>query len=65
VTVLLEKPPGASTVQYRYLVTEPLTMSNVQKDAEKHQQEGYTLLDEMDFGAHILLFEKAEGIVAK
>ena len=59
-TVLMEKPPGPSTVQYHYLVTEPLTMSNVQKDAEKHQREGYALLDETDFAAHILLFEKTE-----
>jgi Domain of unknown function (DUF4410) len=59
-TVLMEKPPGSSSVQYHYLVTEPLTMSNVQKDAEKHQREGYALLDETDFAAHILLFEKTE-----
>lgn len=59
-TVLMEKPPGASTAQYHYLVTEPLTMSNVQKDAEKHQGEGYLLLDETDFAAHIMVFEKTE-----
>ena len=59
-TVLMEKPPGPSTVQYHYLVTEPLTLSHVQKDAEKHQREGYALLDETDFAAHILLFEKTE-----
>ena len=59
-TVLMEKPPGPSFVRYHYLVTEPLTVSNVQKDAEKHQREGYELLDETDFAAHILLFEKTE-----
>ena len=59
-TVLMEKPPEPSTVQYHYLVTTPLTMSNVEKDAEKHQREGYALLDETDFAAHILLFEKTE-----
>src|SRR5215469_442199 len=60
-TVLMEKPPGASTVQYHYLVTQPVLMSHVQKDAEKHQREGYTLLDETDFAAHILLFEKTDS----
>ena len=59
-TVLMEKPPGPSSVQYHYLVTEPLTISNVQKDTEKHQREGYTLLDETDFAAYILLFERTE-----
>lgn len=57
-TVLMEKPPGPSPVQYQYLVTEPVLMSHVQKDAETHQREGYTLLDETDFAAHILLYEK-------
>lgn len=59
-TVLMERPPGPATVQYHYLVTEPMTMSQVQKDAERHQREGYALLDETDFGAHILLFERTE-----
>lgn len=61
-TVLMEKPPGPSAVQYHYLVTEPVLMSHVQKDAEKHQREGYTLLDETDFAAHILLFEKTDNV---
>jgi hypothetical protein len=58
----MEKPPGPSTIQYQYLVTEPMSMSHAQKDAETHQREGYTLLDETEFGVHILLFEKtSEG----
>jgi hypothetical protein len=57
-TVLMEKPPGPSTIQYQYLVTEPMSMSHAQKDAETHQREGYILLDETEFGTHILLFEK-------
>jgi hypothetical protein len=57
-TVLMEKPPGPATIQYQYLVTEPMSVSHAQKDAETHQREGYTLLDETEFGAHILLFEK-------
>jgi hypothetical protein len=61
-TVLMENPPGPSTVQYHYLVTEPVLMSHVQKDAETHQREGYTLLDETDFAAHILLFEKTDSV---
>src|ERR1700686_5510476 len=58
-TVLMQKPPAASTVRYQYLVTEPLRMSSAQKDTETHQREGYTLLDETELGGiHILLFEK-------
>jgi len=64
-TVLMEKAPEPPAVQYYYLVTEPLMMSNVQKDAEKHQRDGYALLDETDFAAHILLFEKIEEIGGK
>jgi len=61
-TVLMEKPPGPATINYQYLVTEPMSMSHAQKDAETHQREGFTLLDETEFGAHILLFEKtSEG----
>jgi hypothetical protein len=61
-TVLMEKPPSPAMIQYQYLVTEPMSMSHAQKDAETHQSEGYTLLDETEFGAHILLFEKtSEG----
>jgi hypothetical protein len=63
-TVLIEKSPGPSPVQYHYLVTEPLRISSAQKDAETHQREDYRLLDETEFvGVHILLFEKTtEGV---
>ena len=63
-TVLMEKSPGPSTVQYQYLVTEPHRISNAQKDVEIHQREDYRLLDETEFyGVHILLFEKTtEGV---
>jgi hypothetical protein len=64
-TVLMEKPPGAATIQYQYLVTEPMSMSHAQKDADTHQREGYTLLDETEFGAHILLFEKTSEETTK
>ena len=63
-TVLMEKSPGPSPVQYQYLVTEPHRISNAQKDVEIHQREDYRLLDETEFyGVHILLFEKTtEGV---
>jgi Domain of unknown function (DUF4410) len=64
-SVLMEKPPGASTIQYQYVVTEPMSMSNAQKDTDTHQREGYTLLDETEFGAHILLFEKTSEEMTK
>jgi len=63
-TVLMEKSPGPSPVQYQYLVTEPLRISSAQKDAETHQREDYRLLDETEFvGVYILIFEKTtEGV---
>ena len=36
-----------------------MLLSSAQKDLEKYQSQGYTLLDEAETGAiHILLFEK-------
>lgn len=64
-TVLMEKPPGPSPLHYQYLVAEPMSLSNAQKDAETHQREGYTLQDEAEFGVHILLFEKASAEAGK
>ena len=64
-TVLMEKSPGQPSLRYQYLVSEPLTLSNAQKDAGNHQREGYTLLDEIEFGAHILLFEKSSTDAGK
>ena len=59
-TVLMQKTPAPSAVRYQYLVAESLMMANAKKDTEKHQREGYTLLDETELsGIHILLFEKS------
>jgi hypothetical protein len=56
----MQKTPAPSAVRYQYLVAEPLMMANAKKDTEKHQREGYTLLDETELsGIHILLFEKS------
>ena len=58
-SVLMEKPPTPSAIRHEYVVAEPIRISSAQKDTEKHQGEGYTLLDETELGAmHILLFEK-------
>jgi hypothetical protein len=60
--VLMEKAPGASKAQYQYRVAQPMLVSSAQKDLEKYQSQGYTLLDEAETGAiHILLFEKPIG----
>ena len=64
-TVLMEKPPAPLPAPYQYLVSEPLRMANAQKDIESHQREGYALLDELEFGLHILLFEKAPAEMNK
>jgi hypothetical protein len=42
-----------------------MSLSNAQKDANTHQADGYTLLDETEFGAHILLFEKTSEETTK
>ena len=62
VTVIMEKSPDPNQARYQYRVTEPLLMSSAKKDTEKYQGEGYTLLDETEFGSiHVLLFQKAAG----
>jgi Domain of unknown function (DUF4410) len=57
--VIMEKPPGVARASYTYRVTLPMRMSSAQKDAEKFQAEGYTLLDAVETpGLHVLVFQK-------
>jgi hypothetical protein len=58
--VILEKPPDPRATRYQYRVSVPMLMSSAQKDIRKYQGEGYTVLDESQFGSiHVLLFQKA------
>jgi hypothetical protein len=42
-----------------------MSLSNAQKDAEKHQREDCELLDEAEFGAQILVCEKTSAEAGK
>ena len=58
----MEKAPGVSKAPYAYRVTTPMHMSSAQKDAEKFQADGYTLLDAIEApGLYVLIFQKPVG----
>lgn len=58
-TVIMEKPPTPATATYVYLIDESRRVSAAQKNVEKDQAQGYTMVDQSDHGAlHMLLFEK-------
>jgi len=58
-TLIMEKPPIPAKKRYLYLVKESHRISSAQKDAEKYQSDGYTLVGETEHnGLHLLLFEK-------
>jgi hypothetical protein len=56
----MEKPPTpAMATTYVYLIDESRRVSAAQKNMEKDQALGYTMVDQSDHGAlHMLLFEK-------
>jgi hypothetical protein len=59
-TLIMEQPPVPAKTRYLYLVNETRRISSAQKDAEKYQSDGYTLVEETEHnGLHLLLFEKA------
>jgi hypothetical protein len=58
-TVIMEKPPTPAMATYVYLIDESRRVSAAQKNMEKDQAQGYTMVDQSDHGAlHMLLFEK-------
>jgi len=57
--VVMEKSTPAFKSNYAYILKETMLVSSGQKDAQKIQAEGYTLIGETEHGGmHILLFEK-------
>ena len=59
--LIMEKPPVTSKTRYLYMVKQSMRISSAQKDTEKYQSEGYTLVEETERSGslHLLLFEKA------
>lgn len=58
-TVIMEKSSPAFKEHYQYTVKETMRVSSGQKDTVKLQNEGYSLIGELEHGgAHLLLFEK-------
>jgi hypothetical protein len=59
VIVIMEKPSTPLSATYVYLVDESRRISAAQKNVEKDEAQGYTMVDQSDHGAlHMLLFEK-------
>lgn len=57
--VIVEKSTPPFKFTYQYILKETLRISSGQKDVEKVQNQGYTLIGETEHAtAHILLFEK-------
>ena len=58
-TVIMEKSSPGFKEHYQYTVKETMRVSSGQKDTVKLQNEGYSLIGELEHGgAHLLLFEK-------
>jgi hypothetical protein len=61
-TLIMEKSSPPFPEQYRYAVKETVLVSSGQKDTEKLQNQGFTLIGESEHGTnHVLLFEKTGG----
>jgi hypothetical protein len=62
-TVIVEKSSPPFKVGYEYLIKETMRVSSGEKDVEKVQAQGYSLIGETEHGtAHLLLFEKTSPI---
>jgi hypothetical protein len=58
--VVVEKSSPPFKLHYQYIIKETVLVSSAQKDTEKIQSQGYTLIGETEHGTnHILLFEKS------
>jgi uncharacterized protein DUF4410/polyglycine hydrolase-like protein len=58
-TVIVEKSVPPFKSRYEYLIKESMRVSSGEKDVEKVQAQGYTLIGETEHGtSHLLLFEK-------
>jgi hypothetical protein len=58
-TVIVEKASPPFKSRYEYIIKETQLVSSGEKEVQKVQQQGYTLIGETEHGtAHLLLFEK-------
>lgn len=58
-SVIMEKPPVPANDHYEYRVSQALLISPSQKNTEKNEANGFTLVAEAEHGgAHVLIFEK-------
>jgi hypothetical protein len=58
--VIVEKATPPFKSRYQYIIKETVLVSSGEKEVEKVQGQGYTLIGETEHGtAHLLLFEKA------
>jgi Domain of unknown function (DUF4410) len=61
-TVIVEKSTPPFKSRYQYIIKETTRVSSGEKEVEKVQEQGYTLIGETEHGtAHLLLFEKASA----
>jgi hypothetical protein len=59
-TVIVEKAKPAFKLRYQYMIKETARISSGEREVEKVQEQGYTLIGETEHGtAHLLLFEQA------
>ncbi len=57
--VIVEKASPPFKSRYEYVIKETQLVSSGEKEVQKVQQQGYTLIGETEHGtAHLLLFEK-------
>jgi Domain of unknown function (DUF4410) len=61
-TVIVEKASPPFKSRYEYIIKETQLVSSGEKEVQKVQQQGYTLIGETEHGtAHLLLFEKVSA----
>jgi hypothetical protein len=59
ISLIMEKPPVPANEHYEYRVNQALLISSSQKNTEKNEANGFTLVAEAEHGgAHVLIFEK-------
>ena len=59
-SAIIEKPPVPSKTRYQYRVHAAMQLSNAQKDIQKDQSEGFSLVGTLEIGnVHIVLMEQA------
>jgi hypothetical protein len=59
VSVIMEKPQIPTQTRYQYFINQSARISSAQKNTEKYEAAGYSLIGDVEhYGANLLLFEK-------